>query len=87
MTDSYYEAKYAVQNIGLDNLEALELGNEVDLYVKQGSRPTGYGPADYVAEFHNYSDWLVGALDLPDGPLFEVLTLSIQGGMGGNWPV
>jgi len=75
-TNSQYEARAAVDNIGLENLEALEIGNEVDLYVKQGSRPAGYGPAEFSADWHAYADWLVGALGLPAGPLFQTLTLS-----------
>ncbi|OAQ85232.1 glycoside hydrolase family 79 protein [Purpureocillium lilacinum] len=75
-TNSQYEARAAVDNIGLENLEALEIGNEVDLYVKQGSRPGGYGPAEFSADWRAYADWLVGALGLPAGPLFQTLTLS-----------
>ena len=77
-TLSLDQAKAAVDSIGLQNLEALELGNEVDLYTnpKQNVRNSSWSPAEYADQFHTYSDWLVNALKLPNGPLFEVLTLS-----------
>ncbi|KAI5455612.1 hypothetical protein BGZ63DRAFT_429703 [Mariannaea sp. PMI_226] len=83
-TDSYGEAKAAIDSIGLENLEALELGNEPDLYIKQGSRSPGWGPQEYVANFNDYSTWLSSALDLPDWPIYEALTLSAAHD-GMNW--
>ena len=83
MTLSYDQGKAAVDNIGLENLEALEIGNEVDLYLKQGVRPAGWDPQEYAAQFLNYSAWLTSALDLPNGPLYEVLTLSSAN--SNNW--
>jgi hypothetical protein len=84
-TLSYDQGKAAVDNIGLTNLEALEIGNEVDLYVNQGVRPAGWGPQDYAAQFLNYSEWLTNALDLPNGPLYETITLSSANSF--NWTV
>lgn len=74
-TDSIDEARAAIDHIGYD-LEGLEIGNEVDLYVEQGSRPTGWGPQNYTTEFLEYADFLTGALGLPEGPIFQALTLS-----------
>lgn len=78
-TDSVDEARGAINHIGFDNLEGLEIGNEVDLYVKQGSRPAGWGPQNYTTEFLEYADFLTGALGLPKGPIFQALTLSGEG--------
>lgn len=75
-TDSVLEAKNAISNIGYEYLSGLEIGNEVDLYVKQGSRPEGYGPANYSADFLEYSTFLNRSLGFPDKPLFQVLTLA-----------
>lgn len=84
-TDSYDEAKAAIDNIGLENLEALEIGNEVNIYVGQGVRPLGWDPAEYVSDFLNYSSWLSQALGLPDRPINQVLMLT--GPESGNWTV
>ncbi|UNI24890.1 hypothetical protein JDV02_010609 [Purpureocillium takamizusanense] len=77
-TGSQLEARAAVDGIGLANLEPLEIGNEVDLYARQGARPAGYGPVEFVADWRAYADWLVGVLGLPAGgrSLFQTLTLS-----------
>ncbi|KAJ5587237.1 glycoside hydrolase family 79 protein [Penicillium hispanicum] len=75
-TDSLYQAQHAISNIGETYLSGLEIGNEVDLYVQQGSRPAGYGPANYSVDFLQYADFLTQALSLPEKPLFQVLTLA-----------
>ena len=75
-TDSVYEGSQAVSNIGHDYLSGLEIGNEPDLYVSQGTRPAGYGPANYSADWLQYSGFLIEALNLPDTALFQVLTLA-----------
>lgn len=83
-TDSFDQAQAAIKNIGLDNLEALEIGNEVDFYVKQGVRNASWSPAEYASQFNTYADWLAGALTLPSGHLFQVLTLG-SAHAGGQW--
>lgn len=75
-TDSIDEARTAIDHIGYDLLEGLEIGNEVDLYVNQGSRPAGWGPQNYTTEFLEYADFLTGTLGLPETPIFQALTLS-----------
>ena len=82
MTASLDEAQQAIDNIGLDNLQALEIGNEVNAYAGQGVRNSSWSPAEYVSQFHSYSDWLVDALTLPSGPLFQVLMLSSANSQG-----
>lgn len=82
-TDSIDQAKQALSNIG-DNLFALELGNEVDLYVNQKARADGWGPADYVSQFLSYSASLKQSLSLADKALWQVLTLSSDSA-GATW--
>ncbi|KAK2589849.1 hypothetical protein QQS21_012471 [Conoideocrella luteorostrata] len=75
-SNSLAQAKEALHSIGMENLEALEIGNEPDLYVRQGVRSKPYGPAEYSAEWKAYSDWLVASLGLPNKPLFQALTFA-----------
>lgn len=82
-TNSVDQAKQALSNIG-DNLFGLELGNEVDLYVNQGVRASGWGPVDYVSQFLSYSASLKKSLNLPDKALWQVLTLSSDSA-GAKW--
>jgi hypothetical protein len=51
LTDCVTQAKLAVENIGMENLDALEVGNEPDLY--SGQFPNKYGdwsPKKYVQQ-------------------------------------
>ena len=84
-TASLDEAKAAVNCIGLAKLEALELGNEIDFYVGQGVRPSGWGPANYSSQFNSYASWLVGQLGISGKVKFEALTLGSAAIPGGIW--
>ncbi|KAH8799678.1 hypothetical protein F5884DRAFT_863286 [Xylogone sp. PMI_703] len=75
-TDSFGEASHAVANIGLDKLSGIEIGNEPNLYVKQGVRPAGWDPLNYTAEFLQYSRYLIDALRLPSEPILQALALA-----------
>ncbi|KAJ5604412.1 glycoside hydrolase family 79 protein [Penicillium lagena] len=75
-TDSLDLGLAAVHQIGFQSLDALEIGNEVDLYVGQGVRPAGWGPQNYTVDFLNYAEFLTDALNLPNYPIFQTLTLS-----------
>lgn len=79
-TLSIDEAQAAIDHIGYDLLEGLEIGNEVDIYVGQGVRPSGWGPPDYASEFLKYAKFLTNTLSLPKGPIFEALTLAADTG-------
>jgi hypothetical protein len=48
------EARHALNAIG-GNLEAIEIGNEPDLYISQGVRPSSWTEADYVQEWHSFA--------------------------------
>lgn len=60
------EAAYVVRRLG-DRLVALQLGNEPDLYARNGLRPGDYGVSDYVEEWRRY----VAAIRarVPEAPL------------------
>ncbi|KAI0473143.1 hypothetical protein GGR56DRAFT_601331 [Xylariaceae sp. FL0804] len=55
---------------GAEDLHALQIGNEPDLYVPQGWRGAGFTVGDYVDELATYMD-LVGD-ELPAGRVFQV---------------
>ena len=63
--------KAAVQSIGKNNLEAVEIGNEPDLYVGQGKRLKGYNLSAWVQEFLRYTDAISQNVDLPTGPIYQ----------------
>lgn len=76
-------AKDCVAAIGVENLNALEIGNEPDLYNAVGffpdetDRPADYGPEDYVAEFTEFADAIEGNVSaLESGPNFQALAYS-----------
>ncbi|KAK0638316.1 Beta-glucuronidase [Lasiodiplodia hormozganensis] len=76
-------AKDCVDAIGAGNLNALEIGNEPDLYNAVGffpgqtDRPADYGPEDYVAEFTEFADAIEGNVSaLESGPNFQALAYS-----------
>ena len=62
--------KAAVQAIGKNNLEAVEIGNEPDLYVGQGKR-LGYNESAWAQEFLQYTDAISQNVDLPTGPIYQ----------------
>ena len=49
------EAAYVTKRIG-DRLLALQIGNEADLYFRNGMRNAQYGYADYFAEWQRFAD-------------------------------
>ncbi|EKG14417.1 Glycoside hydrolase superfamily [Macrophomina phaseolina MS6] len=75
-------AKDCVEAIGIENLNALEIGNEPDLYNASGffpnqtDRPSSYQPPDYVAEFTEFAEALESSLTLGAGPNFQALGYS-----------
>jgi hypothetical protein len=59
------QAQYYVANMPTDSLEAIEIGNEPDLYHDNGDRPTTYTFADYLSDF---ATWRTAILPLlPNG--------------------
>lgn len=48
------EARHALDAIG-SNLEAIEIGNEPDLYIQQGVRPTNWTEAEYVRQWLSFA--------------------------------
>ncbi len=45
------QARHYVSNMPAGSLEAIEIGNEPDLYSENGLRPSGYTFSDYFADF------------------------------------
>ena len=64
-------AKAVVGAIDPDALDALEVGNEPDLYVPQDKRRAPYGPPEYVPQFIQYSNAIRANTSLPTGPFFQ----------------
>jgi hypothetical protein len=59
------QAQYYVANMPAGSLEAIEIGNEPDLYHDNGDRPTTYTFADYLSDF---ATWRTAILPLlPNG--------------------
>lgn len=73
------EAVYVNSKLA-DNLYALQVGNEPDVYALNGLRPTGYGTLDYKTEFDNYFSAirakLPNALFAGPGPAYNTDWLS-----------
>ena len=78
LANSVEETKVAVQSIGIDNIYAIEIGNEPDLYVSQMKRSVNYGCQQYVVDWFNYVSALTGNITaIPSSSrFFEALTLS-----------
>jgi hypothetical protein len=55
------QAQYYVSNMPAGSLEAIEIGNEPDLYHDNGDRPTTYTFADYLSDF---ATWRTAILPL-----------------------
>jgi Glycosyl hydrolase family 79 C-terminal beta domain len=55
------QAQYYVANMPAGSLEAIEIGNEPDLYHDNGDRPTTYTFADYLSDF---ATWRTAILPL-----------------------
>jgi hypothetical protein len=54
-TNAADEAAYVSHALG-DRLQAFEIGNEPDLYVRWGLRPTGFGYEDFKKEWDSFAD-------------------------------
>ncbi|KAF2175998.1 glycoside hydrolase family 79 protein [Zopfia rhizophila CBS 207.26] len=76
-------AKAAVQRIGKDKIQAIEVGNEADLYGKLGN--SKLGPPEfqgvmtnetYVGNFTKYAEEILKNVELPSGPIFQALDTS-----------
>jgi hypothetical protein len=52
------EAEYAVDHLG-NHLIALQIGNEPDLFYRNGMRSSSYGYADYIAEWKKFTAAIV----------------------------
>jgi hypothetical protein len=65
LSSSIEYAKAVVPAIGSANLNAVEVGNEPDLYVE------GYKPVQYVNQFIEWSKAVKGNTSLPPGPMFQ----------------
>ena len=48
------------------NILGFQVGNEPDLYVAHGHRPSGYGPQDYFNEFQTVVNAIVATPGLTD---------------------
>ena len=48
------QAKAYVNQMPAGSLDAIEIGNEPDLYIKNGIRPAGYTVQDYFSEFQTW---------------------------------
>ncbi|KAK4499664.1 hypothetical protein PRZ48_010182 [Zasmidium cellare] len=59
ISNSVAGVQEALKYIG-PNLEALEIGNEIDLYPND-NRPKGYNAAQYVEQWHEYEDAITKA--------------------------
>lgn len=67
--------KAAVQAIGKSNLEAIEIGNEPDLYVSPSQKkrvpPPPYNISSWTQEFLQYANAISQNVDLPAEPIFQ----------------
>ncbi|KAH8646247.1 hypothetical protein BX600DRAFT_519085 [Xylariales sp. PMI_506] len=71
--------KDLLQSIDTSSLEAIEVGNEPNLYPSPGQhkRPSSYTPQDYVNELKTYISAIVnGVPDFPQRPIFHVGSLA-----------
>jgi PKD repeat protein len=59
------QAQYYVANMPSGSLEAIEIGNEPDLYHDNGDRPTTYTFADYLSDFATWRNAILPLL--PNG--------------------
>jgi hypothetical protein len=78
-SDCIRQSELAVRSIGANNLNALELGNEPDLYVTQGYRDRGWGPANWTSQWKNFAKAVSQNVSLPAGPIYQGLTLFNRG--------
>jgi hypothetical protein len=62
--------------MGSDNLDAIEIGNEPDLYPGQNIEKPDHGVKDYVREWRRFADLIENKVELPKGPIFQALTYS-----------
>lgn len=69
-------AKIVVPAIGSTNLNAVEVGNEPDLYAG------GYSPVQYVNQFIEWSKAIESNTSLPPGPIFQAGGIA-SGGLRG----
>ncbi|MCJ1372310.1 hypothetical protein MMC20_003533 [Loxospora ochrophaea] len=76
LANTVLEAEESIQAIGISNIDSVEIGNEPNLYAADGDRPEGYGPANHVQEWLKYSAAFSGNTSLPEGPIYQALTLA-----------
>jgi hypothetical protein len=68
-----------VKRMGVEMIEAIELGNEPDLYETQNIRDPPYLPRDFAIETANHIKSLeAGIPNLPQGRIFQVFEKSSQ---------
>lgn len=75
-------ARSAADIIGIDRIQAFELGNEADLYPDPRLKPPYYqghlSNETYVGNFTAYAAVIAAAVRLPDGPLFQAFDTSMH---------
>jgi hypothetical protein len=68
-----------IDAMGVEKLQSIEIGNEVDLFVTQGFRNSSYGPENYADEVKTYMDLLRRNItELPDGKIFQIFDKSSE---------
>ncbi|KAJ9157257.1 Glycoside hydrolase family 79 protein [Pleurostoma richardsiae] len=68
-----------IDAMGVEKLQSIEIGNEVDLFVTQGFRNSSYGPENYADEVKTYMDLLSRNItELPDGKIFQIFDKSSE---------
>lgn len=78
-TDCVSQASMAIESIGVNNLDALELGNEPDLYYTQHLQPPSWDLEKYVSQWKRYAAAVSENTILPQGPIFQGLVLYNRG--------
>ena len=74
-------AKDVLKGIDSQSLEAVEVGNEPNLYPTQEyrgktKRPSTYAPKDYVSEFLRYSQAVASNVTLPSAAIYHIGSLA-----------
>lgn len=68
--------KLAIQNIGSGVLNAIEIGNEPDLYIRDGDMPPSWTVHDYVDEWLIFTSNVANATGLEGERIFQAAALA-----------
>jgi hypothetical protein len=79
------QTKMALDAIGLDKLDTLEIGNEPDLYAIQDTRPYPWRVIDYIPQWVEHSLNLAGNMTIPEGRIYS--GLGYANALRKNWNV